>query len=64
MRLLVCLCFVDLELVVMRFLDIKFILVLLNLVAICGSYYVVIDVPLNKGNLADIFKFVLVLGNV
>jgi hypothetical protein len=39
------LCFVELELVIMRYLVIKFILVFLNLLALCGSYYLVVDSP-------------------
>jgi hypothetical protein len=52
------LCFMDIELVKMRYLGYKFILVLLNLVVVCGSYCVVMNVHLNKGNSAEIYSFV------
>jgi hypothetical protein len=43
---------------------IKFILILLNLLVVCGSYYAVVVVPLKKGNFAEIYNLVLVLGSV
>jgi hypothetical protein len=48
--------FVDLALLVMRYLrlDITFIVVLLNIVAMCRYYCVVMVVPLNKGNYVEI----------
>jgi hypothetical protein len=48
---------VDLELIFMRYIGYNFILALLNLVAVCGSYCVVADIHLNKGNFAEMYSF-------
>jgi hypothetical protein len=48
----------------MRYLGHKFILVLLNLVAVCESYCVVVNILFNKGNSAEIYSFVIVLESV
>jgi hypothetical protein len=41
----------------MRYIGYNFILDLLNLVAVCGSYCVVADIHLNKGNFAEMYSF-------
>jgi hypothetical protein len=43
-------------------LDIEFIFVFFKLVVVCGSYCVVVDVPINKENCAKIYSFISDLG--
>jgi hypothetical protein len=58
------LCFLDLELVLMRYHGYK---IYIDLVEPCSwvcIYCVVADVPLNKGNFAEIYSWVMVWGSV